>query len=227
MLFSVVSLLAIPTGARALEFDEDVPANIKAQMQDDLQFVTTLESDGLASPLHKEIFGTVSGEVYSKFFESRVKSLGMNSCGGGKAVACVIPYQDDTKMWLTENFVKFSHPQIARLMVVFHEARHTERNSGYHSHATCPTPFKDADGKDMTSIWTGATLAGEPACDTTAYGSYSSSLIMQKNIQKHCMSCNEKVRMDAGIYADDQFKRVISPTAIAKIKKDLYGGGRF
>jgi hypothetical protein len=30
--------------------------------------------------------------------------------------------------------------------------------------------------------------------------------------------------MDAGIYADDQFKRIVAPDAIAQIQKDLYAG---
>ena len=32
--------------------------------------------------------------------------------------------------------------------------------------------------------------------------------------------------MDAGIYADDQFGRVIDAKAIAQINKDLYNGSR-
>ncbi|HLD99810.1 MAG TPA: hypothetical protein VJB59_06100, partial [Bdellovibrionota bacterium] len=141
-----------------------------------------------------------------------------------KAVACVIPMYSSSKMWLTENFVKFSHPQVSRMMVVFHEARHTEVKNRNFPHATCPVPFKDADGQDMKSIWTGATLAGEPACDKTPFGSYGSSLIMLKNIQKFCLNCTDKVKMDAGLYADDQFKRIIDQNAIQAIKKDLYAG---
>ena len=131
-------------------------------------------------------------------------------------------FPDPSKMWLTQNFIQFSHPQIARMMVVYHESRHTETQNGNWPHATCPTPFLDKDGKDMVSIWTGATLAGEPACDVTPFGSYGSSMIMLKNISKFCSNCTDKVKMDAGIYADDQFKRVIDPKAIAEITADLY-----
>jgi hypothetical protein len=190
-------------------------------MREDLTFVTTLASE-TASELHKKIFGSIDGATYKKFFENRVRSIGLDDCGGGNAVACVIPFYDPSKMWITQNYIKFSHPQIARLMVVFHESRHTETKNGNWSHATCPTPFVDADGAEIKSIWTGARLAGEPACDITPFGSYGSSLIMLKNVSKFCTNCTDKVKMDAGIYADDQYKRIIDGNAKKAIKEDLY-----
>jgi hypothetical protein len=213
----------VPAAAFAYTFDSGVPANIKTQMLDDLSFVGTIQGSQ-ASSLHQQIFGQVDGATYNQFFSSRVMSVGMNGCGDGNAVACVIPMEDSSKIWLTKNYIKFSHPQIARLMVVFHESRHTEDANNNWPHATCPTPFLDKDGSDMKSIWTGASLAGEPACDETPFGSYGSSMIMLKNISKFCTNCSDKVKMDAGIYADDQFKRLISQDAIAQVQKDLYSG---
>lgn len=201
-------------------FDADVPAEIQSQMRADLAFVKGL-SGGKATALHAKIFGAVSGADYVKFFETRVSAIGMSSCGGGNAVACVIPFRDPSKMWLTSNFVRFSHPQVSRMMVVFHEARHTETKNWNWSHATCPTPFRDAQGKDMKSIWTGATLAGEPACDETPLGSYGSSTIMLKNIAKHCSNCTDKVRMDAELYAEDQLGRIIDEDARKEMKDDF------
>ncbi len=207
--------------SQAASFDSNVPADIKAQMVSDLEFMGTLQGENKSS-LHQQIFGAMEGTNYVQYFNSRVRSVGVNRCGGGNAVACVIPFLDPNKMWITQNYIKFSHPQIARLMVVFHEARHTESQNGNWHHATCPTPFLDSDGKEIRSIWTGSALAGEAACDTTPFGSYGSSMILLKSIQKHCTNCSEKVRMDAGIYADDQLKRVIDPAAIQQIRKDLY-----
>src|SRR4029077_10697536 len=136
--------------------------------------------------LHQKIFGLgpVAGPGYTRFFESRVTGIGLDDCGSANAVACVIPFQDPSKMWITQNYIKFSHPQVARLMVVFHESRHTEEQNGNWPHANCPEPFSNASGQPMKSIWTGASLAGEPACDSTPFGSYGSSLIMLKNIAK-------------------------------------------
>jgi hypothetical protein len=204
-----------------LKFDSDVPPDIQAQLNGDLGFIQTIKGSG-ASSLHRQIFGAVDGPTYIRFFTSRAKSVGMSDCGDAHAVACVIPMEDPSKMWLTQNYIKFNHPQIARLMVVYHESRHTEVNHGNWPHADCPDPFLDSDGKEIKSIWTGASLAGEPACDTTAFGSYGSSLIMLKNVQKFCSDCTGKVTMDAGLYADDQFKRITGQQAHRQIQNDLY-----
>ncbi|MDE2290666.1 MAG: hypothetical protein KGL53_01180, partial [Elusimicrobia bacterium] len=201
-------------------FDSDVPADIQKQMRADLDFIAGIQGDG-ATPLHQRIFGQVDGPTYKQWFLDRVTGIGMNGCGNGKAVACVIPWLDSSKMWITKNYIQFSHPQVARMMVVYHEARHTESQNGNWPHADCPTPFKDANGNDMRSIWTGALLEGEPACDTTPFGSYGSSTIMLKNIQKYCANCTEKVKMDAGLYADDQMGRIIDDGARRQMEEDF------
>jgi hypothetical protein len=206
--------------AKDLVFDKDVPADIQRQMRDDMDFIKGLQGSG-ATPLHRQIFGSVDGKDYAKFFFSRVSAIGMDDCGSAKAVACVIPFRDPSRMWLTENFVKFSHPQVSRMMVVFHEARHTEVKKRNWPHATCPTPFLDDKGQDMKSIWTGSMLEGEPACDTTPLGSYGSSTIMLKNIQKYCSNCTDKVKLDAGLYADDQLGRITSPAAKRQMLEDF------
>ncbi len=212
----------ISASALAYTFDSNVPRDVQNQVRTDMEFIRGLQGN-TASGLHGQIWGTrVDGPTYVRWFETRVNSVGMNSCGSANAVACVIPYISSSKIWFTQNYVKFSHPQIAKMMVVFHEARHTERANGNWGHATCPTPFVDSNGTEIKSIWTGASLAGEPACDVTPFGSYGSSMIMLKNVQKFCTNCTDKVRMDAGLYADDQFKRLIDANAIAQVKKDLY-----
>ena len=215
-----LAVTAAPVLAHAYDVDSDVPPAVASQLADDLVFINTIQGSQ-ASGLHTQIFGKVDGPTYSTFFNSRIKHVGLSDCGDPKAVACVQFFQP-TKMWLTQNFIKFSHPQIARMMVVFHESRHTELNHGGWPHANCPDPFLDANGQPILSIWTGATLAGEPACDTTPLGSYGSSLIMLKNISKFCSNCGDKVKMDAGIYADDQFKRITGASAHDQIQKDLY-----
>ena len=199
-------------------FDRNVPADIHQQMKDDLAFIKTIQASGATPPQEDSAMSTAPATSTSS---RRVSAIGMNACGGGNAVACVIPFMDPSKMWLTKNFIKFKHPQVSRMMVVFHESRHTESQNGNWHHDSCPTPFKDKDGSDMKSIWTGALLAGEPACDGTPLGSYGSSTIMLKNIQLHCANCTDKVRMDAGLYADDQLKRVTGKDARKKMEEDF------
>ena len=217
----MAGLLNSPT-AFSLNFDSDVPADIKKQMVEDLGFMTTVQGNGQTA-YHQQIFGTVAGSNYKNFFETHITSVGIDSCGGGPAVACVIPFYGSNKMWLTQNFIKFSHPQVARLMVVYHEARHAETNHGNWGHDTCPTPFLDEQGHEMTSIWTGAKLAGQPACDSTAFGSYGSSTILLKNISKFCSNCSDKVKMDANIYATDQLGRIDRPSVKQAMLKDFNG----
>jgi len=208
---SVVFAVLVSSNVYALSFDSDVPKSIQEQMNQDLVFINQI-SGTKATPFHIKVFGDmVSGATYKKFFESRITSVGLDDCGGGAAVACVQPFFDPNKMWLTNNFIKFSHPQVARMMVVYHEARHSETGNSNWGHATCPRPFLDANGKDMVSIWTGAKLEGQPACDINYMGSYGSSTIMLKNISKFCSNCNEKVKMDADIYASDQIGRISRP----------------
>lgn len=218
LLFLALALCAVPVNSWALQFDSDVPADVQTQVVQDLAFMKSLRGDKV-TPLHQQIYGAMDGG-YGNWFDSRVKGVGMNSCGGGNAVACVIPYQDSTKIWFTENYTRFSHPQIAKMMVVYHEARHTEDNNNNWMHATCPSPFLAPDGSEMKSIWTGASLASEPACDITPLGSYGSSTILLKNIQKFCTNCTEKVRMDAGIYSDDQLGRIVDAGAKAQMQRD-------
>jgi hypothetical protein len=218
-LFSIILLFS--QSSFAYTFDPNVPKTIQNQMTQDLGFINTIQSQ-TQSDLHKQIFGDVKGDSYTRFFNTRVTSVGIDGCGNKNAVACVIPYLDSSKMWLTQNYIRFSHPQIARMMVVFHEARHTEVQNDNWPHATCPSPFLDANGNPLKSIWTGAPLEKESACDETPYGSYGSSIIMLKNISKFCTNCSEKVKMDAGIYADDQLQRIISTEAHQDILDDLY-----
>ena len=104
--------------ASAFTFDSDVPQDIQNQMIGDLQFINTIQGSG-ASQLHQQIYGQVNGAGYTAFFTSRVKSVGLNDCGNPNAVACVIPFENPSKMWITNNYIKFSHPQVARNMVIF------------------------------------------------------------------------------------------------------------
>lgn len=219
IVFIIVSMYAA-TSLAALNFKSNVPKDVKDQMIQDLEFMGTVDGFG-ATPFHKEIFGDVKGAVYKKFIDTRIESVGMDSCGGGAAVACVQPYYDANTMWLTKNYVNFSHPQVARSMIIYHEARHTEEKNSFWFHGYCPVPFKDDANNDKRSIWTGAMLEGEPACDINYRGSYGSSTILLKNISKYCVNCSSKVRMDADIYAMDQLERIVDPTTKQKMLKDF------
>ena len=219
-LLTFSSALASTLSARELQFDRDVEPALKKQITDDLTFIGTVKGEK-STPLHQKVLGKVEGATYSEWFGSRIFSVGKNSCGSANAVACVIPFMDSNKMWVTKNYTQFDHPQIARVSVIFHEARHSEVQNGNWSHATCPRPFQDENGNDIKSIWTGAVLAGQPACDVTPYGSYGSATIFLKNIGMNCQSCTEKVKADADLFGTDQLGRVIDAKAKAAMKADF------
>jgi hypothetical protein len=82
-------------------------------------------------------------------------------------------------------------------------------------------PFLDSDGKDMRSIWTGALLQGEPACDITPFGSYGSQTILLENISLNCTNCNSKVKSDAKLYGDDQLNRITDPASKTQMQTDF------
>jgi len=184
-----------------------VPQDIQDQMLADLAFMAGIQG-GQATPLHQKIFGPVDGASYKKFFERRIGEIILSS----SEEKGVLAFAAQGRMWLTQNFVKFSIPQVARMMFVYHEARHAVEDDPDHDgwpHVLCPDPFKDVDGSDIKGIVTGTLLAGHPACDKTPLGAYGSSVILLKNIQKYCTNCTDKAKMDAGLYADDQIKRII------------------
>ncbi len=222
----VVALFASKVNAedardlRDLQFDANVEEPLRKQMLGDLAFMGSVQGSN-STPLHAKIFGKVDGPTYSAWFASRIQSVGKNACGSGNAVACVIPFFASNKMWVTKNYTQFDHPQIARISVIFHEARHSEVQNGNWSHANCPTPFRDERGNDVKSLWTGALLAGQPACDVTPFGSYGSQTVLLKNIAMNCANCTEKVRADAEIYGNDQFGRIIDAKAKAAMRADF------
>jgi hypothetical protein len=218
LVFSVLNLVSFNAHAD-LKFDPEVTAPLRAQILDDLKFMSTLQGSN-ATQYHKNIFGTLSGKTYQKWFYDRVDQVGFSKCGSDIAVACVLSAWEN-KMWMTDNYVKFSQPQIARLSIIYHEARHTEASERFWMHSKCPRPFKNDQGEDVRSIVTGALLAGELACDVLYNGSYGSQVILLYNIAQHCANCTAKVKEDALIFGQDQLIRIVNQTTKALMKKDL------
>lgn len=214
-------LLTVAFQAQALTFEKSVPQATQTQVLSDLNFMSSLTGQN-PSNLHQQVFGQMDGTGYGSWFSSRVLRVGYDNSDAGGAVAYVSPFFDPSRMVLTRNYTKFSHPQIARMMVVYHEARHTETRNSSWPHATCPTPFLDENGQEIKSIWTGMPLAGEDGCDDSAIGAYGSSVILLENIALHCGNCSEKVKMDAKLYGDDQLKRVTNASAASEIRQDLH-----
>ncbi len=205
----VCAVVSISISASATpQFDRDVPDTVKQGLLTDLEFVGAVKgtSTGL---YYKQIFGenSLSGLTLTKFFDERVVSVGLDECGGPPAAACVKP-NEPTKMWLTNMYINNNIPQMLRMSVLFHESRHTEvKNNNWH-HAICPTPYLDANGKDIVGIISGVKMEGKPACDVVAFGSYGLQAVLLKSLQTSCASCNEKLVLDAKLYGNDTLNRI-------------------
>jgi hypothetical protein len=171
------------------------------------------------TPLYQKIFGRFDGQASSRWFFDRVSDVGQNLCTTDSAVACVLSAWDGW-IFLSPNYTKFQHPTVARLMVLFHEARHNERENRNWPHAKCPSNFVDENGQPVKSNWTGEPLAGELACDLEVDGSYGIATILLLNIAYRCDDCSAADRHDAEVYGLDQLRRIIWKPAQDAILKD-------
>lgn len=199
---------------------------LKEQILSDLTLAANV-TFSKTSAMHQKIFGAKPS--YLAWFTTRIKRISAGSCMGVEtAVACVILFEPD-KMRVTKNYVEMSAPQVARMSVLFHEAKHTEYNAPekegdpdlrFWMHVKCPTPFLDEKNQERMSIWTGAPLAGVDGCDSVPDGSYGTVVILLKNIAKNSTNTSEKIRADAEIYANDQHIRVTDATAHEQLAQD-------
>jgi hypothetical protein len=219
ILFSLMLSLLISGSAYSVEFDKSVPKNIQSQMVQDLSFINGVKLTKQTG-LHSKIFGEQIPGAYKQYFETRIFHVEYDDDQTSNAMAYVNPWVANT-MFLANNYIKYQQPQISRIMIVYHEARHTEAEHGNWSHAICPTPFIGEDGKEVVGIVSGMKLAGEAACDTTNMGAYATGSILCKNVAKYCENCTEKVKMDADLFAMDMMKRIIDVKARDEMKKDF------
>ena len=207
--FVLSAFFSVPS-LGAIKFKSAVPETIKAQMLKDLELTESFEGTA-TSKLYLNIFGAsiLEGTGLNQFFEQRIKEVDMDDCGGGNSVAaCVQTFVAPNTMFLSENFVKNDFPQVYRISIVFHEARHTEITNGGWPHKVCPTPYLDEQGRDIVGKISGMKMEGHDACDDIAMGAYGMQAVLLKSIQNACTNCSEKIMMDAEIFGDDTLLRI-------------------
>ncbi|MBU6154901.1 MAG: hypothetical protein KGP28_11410 [Bdellovibrionales bacterium] len=207
-------LSVLRASAFSMEYDSNVPDFLKKQVEEDIRFVDSIRKSR-DSGLHSRMFANSGQGGYRKWFDARVSFFGYGDCGGSnRAVACVLG-RNDRKIWVTKNYVEIEHPQVARVMTLFHEARHTEGDRRNWPHSRCSILYK------QDSIWTGNPLRWRFACDRTEYGSYGLASVLLNNVARFCMNCSEKVRLDADIYSNDQILRITRRSAFLRIRRDF------
>jgi len=200
--------------ASGLDFDSNVPQALRTQVMGDLSLAESIRNERV-SDLHREVYGDPRVGQYSEWFQARVSFFGFGDCGGSSSAVACVQGKNDRKIWVTRNYVDIEHPQIARVMTLFHEARHTESVNRNWPHARCPIFFKPK------SIWTGVSLKWHFACDRTEYGSYGAASILLNSIARFCTNCSSKVKGDAALYSEDQIKRVIRKSAYRRLVQDF------
>jgi hypothetical protein len=174
---------------------------LRERMDDDFRFADRVHGRS-ATPLHRRIFGDspIDGSLYRKFFESRVSKVvgentiygscrGFTACHGGAHV-----------VQLSDRYGDPAIPQVARLSLLVHEARHSD---GF-SHVTCPASVGPSHYLQLP-------LAGREACDVTALGGYGVQYVLLKNIERYCESCTSEDRIEAGRFADSLLQQILSP----------------
>lgn len=210
LLFLIVSLVSV--SAFSLQYDESVPDHLKAIVNTDLEFASSLKFEK-QTPLFKNIFFEKENAII-QFFKSRILSVHFTSAT--LSIYAFVNTGTPHKVTLTGLFLSGT-TQMSRTLIMYHEARHSETIGAHWLHAICPKSFTDGAGKTITFD---ASLAGQPSCDTTEVGGYGVAAILGRNISKYCTNCNEKTKMDAEIYAKESEDRIIDIEAKKRLVAD-------
>lgn len=213
--FCVALLVLVSTSyAHAIETQFFYDSKEEEQVRSDLSFLFSIKST-MSSDLHLEVFGGTNGAAYQTFLESRIKVIRRSNSGASVFAFSVDGYRD--AIAVTSKF--FELPQILRVAVLMHEARHSESAHTFWKHIACPSPYLDEDGKEMKSAMDNdASLSGQvQACDADSKGSYGISALLLKNIAENCENCDSDLKNQAKALYLDIRKRISDPIERQKL----------
>ncbi len=197
-----------------VEFDSSVSPMLKETVTQDLLYLYQLRATN-QSQLHQNIFGNFDGANFKRLFENKFRHVKLHdNCGGG--VLCVIPYLTRDTLYLNSNYYPGIEPQIARIAQYIFALRVESTHP-----VSCPTPFLNADGSDVVSIYRHVKMAGETACDKTKSGGYGSAAIFLGNLMKYCTNCQNDVLSASQLLFDYYLQRVLEPSEKQAISRDV------
>lgn len=191
---------------------------LRRQADSDLEWGRSLRG-AEASPLHRKLFGDspLDGRLYEAFFKQRVTRLAkagtFTGCAG--AIACHGAWKT---VRLTEKYADPRLPQVVRLSLLLHEARHSD--DGSHDHFVCPGSIRGPDGGPLRSPYLDVEVGGLRACDEEPLGAYGLQIVMLRNIQRYCGNCEPAVKTEAGRYADFLMNLIRSEEARRELLAD-------
>jgi len=195
-----------------------LPGPLRRQADSDLAFARTLRGPD-ASPLHRKLFGDspLDGGLYEAFFKARVTHLrGAGVLTGcADAIAC---HGAMKTVRLTERYADPRLPQIVRLSLLLHEARHSD--DGSYDHFTCSSKLQGPDGRPLRSPYLDVEVGGLRACDEDPLGAYGVQIVMLRNVQRFCETCEPEVKAEARRYADFLMNLVVSEEARRELASD-------
>lgn len=103
---------------------------------------------------------------------------------------------------------------VSRLDTLLHEARHSDCTGGLPAGdlarlRAALVPNGVACGHFHTICPTGHPFAGEPACDSHAWGAYSTGGVYSASVARGCKGCKEKMIQEATVTSLDSFSRLV------------------
>ena len=168
--------------------------------------------------LHQKVFGAVHGQNYLDFVGKGVRSFHFEpAVFGGLAY---VSDEDPNAITVSGQLFTPDFPAIMRIALLLHEARHAGSGKGVWTHADCPTPLLDGNGREVRA-GDGSSMSGvKEGCDSKALGAYGVQVIFLGNIMQHCTNCTGKMKQDAAIMAKAYFPLIFGDARL-EIARDM------
>lgn len=231
MLLILILVLFLPArSAQSTEFQADVPLELREQVVLDLKRLDSLEYSRVTPFFERLFFWNQSNASRShneatsllNWFEERIRTIGMvHDRHVSETVTHLVDIREPSVMRIAPLYFADERPQIVRIGLLLHEARHSEAEGSHYPHASCPSPFVDSEGKDVRGLWSGLKMERRGACDSRWDGSYGLTAIFLANVSLYCANCSDEDRSQAKIYAEHFAQRVVGFAPRTALWNDL------
>jgi len=169
------------------------PQNVQELFNLDHHFLTSLQGSQ-GSDLHQLLFhGPVNGVVYTKYLDQRITQAQIGDCNSAQAFACWRSDSPHTMIYPQASLAS-NPPQMMRIMVLAHEAKHAEPDQDHFAHVNCSAAV-------LYNLGVLVPIVGTHNCDNDLKGAYGTSLVLLKNIENFCANCTDKIKQDADLYS--------------------------
>lgn len=182
-----------------LEFGQGFPKSFQLFLEESLEQVFSVKGVA-ASPLHHQMFGgPVNGEVYQKWFHSRVQKIVLqkDECN----YTAKIDSEGEPGVIYISSCVNLSPSEDQKMYwasVLFHEARHMESQNGFWKHEICVD-----EGSGLAAV-----------CDSSPLSPTALEKVLFDNLVRHCLNCSHEMKSQAlEIYESEDGWKKLKPKA--------------